>query len=120
MSNQIDIQTLNWQDHIRQRPGMYIGDTETPTVILREVIDNGIDEALGGYATKLGFKYLNDYFIIYDNGRGMPINLKVDPTNPTAMITSAEIASSRMNSGSKYSKTEVAVGLNGVEVSCTL
>lgn len=113
-ANKIDIQTLSWNQHIRHRPGMYVSNVDNPTVILREVIDNGIDEVLGGYASKLGFKQVGDFLMVYDNGRGMPINLKNDPTNPKVKITSAEIATSRMNSGSKYEKNEVATGMNGV------
>lgn len=113
-ASKIDIQTLSWNQHIRHRPGMYVSNVDNPTVILREVIDNGIDEVLGGYASKLGFKQVGDFLMVYDNGRGMPINLKNDPTNPKVKITSAEIATSRMNSGSKYEKSEVAVGMNGV------
>lgn len=111
---EIEISTLSWQEHSRERVGMYLGDTSTITVPIREVLDNGVDEILGGYADKLGFKRDGDYFMVYDNGRGMPISLKADPTNPKEMITSAEIATGRINSGSKYRKTEKGVGLNGV------
>ena len=99
-ASKIDIQTLSWNQHIRHRPGMYVSNVDNPTVILREVIDNGIDEVLGGYASKLGLKQVGDFLMVYDN--------------PKVKITSAEIATSRMNSGSKYEKNDVAVGMNGV------
>jgi thioredoxin reductase len=80
-----------------------------------DVVIIGAGAAGFGCANKLEVDRVNNYFIISDNGRGMPIHLKSDPNNPSSMITSAEIASSRVNSGSKFYKKSSATGMNGID-----
>ena len=53
MSKDIKIKSLKWYEHIRQRPGMYVGNLENCDILVREVIDNSIDEALAGYCNNI-------------------------------------------------------------------
>ncbi|MFV0522024.1 MAG: DNA topoisomerase IV subunit B [Mangrovibacterium sp.] len=108
------IRTLDWQEHIRLRPGMYIGklgDGKSADdgiyVLLKEVIDNSIDEfSMGkgiGIGTKIEVTVGDDLVVVRDYGRGIPLGKVKDVV-------------SKMNTGAKYdSKTfQKSVGLNGV------
>ncbi len=106
------IRTLPWNEHIRLRPGMYIGrlgDGTAPEdgiyVLLKEVIDNSIDEFMMGCGKQIRVDIVDGRVTVRDFGRGIPLNKLVD-------------ASSRMNTGAKYdSKTfHKSVGLNGVGI----
>ena len=106
------IKTLPWNEHIRLRPGMYIGrlgDGTAPEdgiyVLLKEVIDNSIDEFMMGCGKTIRVDIKEGYVSVRDYGRGIPLNKLVD-------------ASSKMNTGAKYdSKTfHKSVGLNGVGI----
>src|SRR5260221_14449907 len=69
------IQVLEGLEPVRKRPGMYIGSTGAEGLhhLVWELIDNGIDEALAGFATQVSVKILNDGGItVIDNGRGIP------------------------------------------------
>ena len=105
-----NIKTLEWQDHIRLRPGMYIGklgDGSSPDdgiyVLLKEVLDNSIDEFTMGNGKQIDVSIANGRVEVRDYGRGVPLESIVDVT-------------SKMNTGAKYdSKSFVkSVGLNGV------
>ncbi|MDE7407277.1 MAG: type IIA DNA topoisomerase subunit B, partial [Muribaculaceae bacterium] len=88
-----DIVTLDWKEHIRRRPGMYIGklgDGTNPDdgiyVLLKEVLDNAIDEYMMGYGKQLTID-ITDYTVtVRDYGRGIPLEKLVD-------------VSSKMNTG---------------------
>lgn len=108
------IRTLDWQEHIRLRPGMYIGklgDGKSPDdgiyVLLKEVIDNSIDEfSMGkdqGIGTKIEVSVADELVSVRDYGRGIPLGKVKDVV-------------SKMNTGAKYdSKSfQKSVGLNGV------
>jgi len=106
------IKTLKWNEHIRLRPGMYIGrlgDGTSPEdgiyVLLKEVIDNSIDEFMMGCGKIIRVDIKEGYVSVRDYGRGIPLNKLVD-------------ASSKMNTGAKYdTKTfHKSVGLNGVGI----
>ncbi len=106
------IKTLNWNEHIRLRPGMYIGRLGDGTqaedgvyVLLKEVIDNSIDEFAMGCGKIIKVDINEGYVAVRDYGRGIPLLKLVD-------------ASSKMNTGAKYdSKTfHKSVGLNGVGI----
>ena len=106
-----DIKTLDWREHIRVRPGMYIGklgDGSAPDdgiyVLLKEVIDNCIDEFTMGAGKKIEVELHERMLRIRDYGRGIPLGKLVDCV-------------SIINTGAKYdSETfQKAVGLNGVE-----
>lgn len=106
------IRTLEWNEHIRLRPGMYIGklgDGSQPDdgiyVLLKEVIDNSIDEYAMGHGKSIEIKIDESYASVRDFGRGIPLGKLVD-------------VSSRMNTGAKYDSKvfKKSVGLNGVGI----
>lgn len=106
------IRTLDWQEHIRKRPGMYIGklgDGSYPDdgiyVLLKEVMDNAIDEYMMGFGKKVEITVENGWVSIRDYGRGIPLGKVVD-------------VASKMNTGAKYDDKvfKKSVGLNGVGI----
>lgn len=106
------IQTLEWQAHIRKRPGMYIGKLGDGSsqddgiyVLLKEVLDNSIDEYMMGNGNKIEVTAENGEVRIRDYGRGIPLGKVLD-------------VSSKMNTGAKYDSEafKKSVGLNGVGI----
>lgn len=90
------IRTLDWKEHIRRRPGMYIGKLGDGThaddgiyVLLKEVIDNAIDEFMMGYGKQVIIDIEDGRVSVRDYGRGIPLDKVVD-------------VSSKMNTGAKY------------------
>lgn len=105
-----NIVTLEWQEHIRRRPGMYIGklgDGSSPDdgiyVLLKEILDNSIDEFMMGFGKTIDVTIENGEVTIRDFGRGIPLGKVKD-------------VSSKMNTGAKYDSKafKKSVGLNGV------
>jgi topoisomerase-4 subunit B len=108
--NEDSIKTLEWREHIRLRPGMYIGklgDGSSPDdgiyVLLKEVIDNCIDEHTMGYGKQIEITIEKGGVTVRDYGRGIPLGKLVDVV-------------SKINTGAKYDSNvfQKAVGLNGV------
>lgn len=108
--NDDSVRTLDWKEHIRLRPGMYIGklgDGNSPDdgiyVLLKEVIDNCIDEHTMGYGKQVDITIENKTVTIRDFGRGIPLGKVVDVV-------------SKINTGAKYDSKafQKSVGLNGV------
>ena len=106
------IKSLDWNEHIRTRPGMYIGklgDGSSPDdgiyVLLKEVIDNSIDEYAMGHGKRIKISVSNGKVIIRDFGRGIPLGKLLD------CIT-------KINTGAKYDSKvfKKSVGLNGVGI----
>src|SRR5690554_4900774 len=106
------IQTLDWKEHIRRRPGMYIGKLGDGTygddgiyVLLKEVMDNSIDEYMMGFGKKIEVRIDENRVSVRDYGRGIPLGKVVDVV-------------SKMNTGAKYDSKafKKSVGLNGVGV----
>ncbi len=106
------IQTLDWKEHIRRRPGMYIGKLGDGTysddgiyVLLKEVMDNSIDEYMMGFGKKIEIVVQDGKVSVRDYGRGIPLGKVVDVV-------------SKMNTGAKYDSKvfKKSVGLNGVGV----
>ncbi len=107
------IQTLEWKEHIRRRPGMYIGklgDGSSPDdgiyVLLKEVIDNSIDEYMMGFGNKIEVELKENGTVrVRDYGRGIPLGKVLD-------------VASKMNTGAKYDSKvfKKSVGLNGVGI----
>src|SRR5690554_3757485 len=106
------IQTLDWKEHIRRRPGMYIGKLGDGTyaddgiyVLLKEVMDNSIDEYMMGFGKKIEILVQDGKVSVRDYGRGIPLGKVIDVV-------------SKMNTGAKYDSKvfKKSVGLNGVGV----
>ena len=107
-----EVKTLEWNEHIRRRPGMYIGklgDGASPDdgiyVLLKEVMDNSVDEYAMGFGKSISITIENRVVTVRDYGRGIPLGSLVD-------------VASRMNTGAKYDSKafKKSVGLNGVGI----
>jgi|TARA_B100000959_G_scaffold16715_1_gene16280 topoisomerase-4 subunit B len=105
-----NIRSLDWKEHIRMRPGMYIGklgDGSSPDdgiyILLKEVLDNSIDEFVMGAGKTIEVSVQSSKVIVRDYGRGIPLGKLIDVV-------------SKMNTGGKYDTRafKKAVGLNGV------
>ncbi len=104
------IRSLDWKEHIRLRPGMYIGKLGNGTtyddgiyILIKEVLDNSIDEYVMGYGKKVDVTVKDGYVTVRDYGRGVPLGKLVDVV-------------SKINTGAKYDSKafKKSVGLNGV------
>lgn len=107
-----NIVTLEWKEHIRRRPGMYIGKLGDGSsaddgiyVLLKEVLDNSIDEFMTGFGKTIDVVIENDTVMVQDHGRGVPLGKVKD-------------VCSKMNTGAKYDSKSFkrSVGLNGVGI----
>ncbi|BBM84872.1 DNA topoisomerase IV subunit B [Candidatus Uabimicrobium amorphum] len=105
-----NIRSLDWREHIRMRPGMYIGKLGSGSspddgiyVLVKEVIDNCIDEYMMGHGTKIEVTISDEKVIVRDYGRGIPLGKVVDCV-------------AKINTGGKYDSKafQKSVGLNGV------
>jgi topoisomerase-4 subunit B len=108
--NESSIKSLDWREHIRLRPGMYIGKLGDGSakddgiyVLVKEVIDNCIDEHMMGYGKAIDVKITDQKVVVRDYGRGIPLGKVVDVV-------------SKINTGAKYDSGafQKSVGLNGV------
>ena len=108
------IEVLEGLEPVRRRPGMYT-DTQNPNHLGMEVIDNSVDEALAGFATKIEVNLYKDGSLeVIDNGRGMPVDM-----HPTEKIPAIELIFSKLHAGGKFSNDNYAFsgGLHGVGLS---
>jgi DNA gyrase subunit B len=110
------IQVLEGLDPVRKRPGMYIGGTGIEGLhhLIWEIVNNSIDEALAGYATKISVTYLADGAIrVIDDGRGIPVD-KVKSTGKSALETVLTVLHAGGKFGGPDSGYKTAGGLHGV------
>ncbi len=107
-----EVITLEWNEHIRRRPGMYIGKLGDGSfaddgiyVLLKEVLDNSVDEFMMGFGKTISVKIKDNIVTVRDYGRGVP-------------LTKVKDVSSKMNTGAKYDSKafKKSVGLNGVGI----
>ncbi|KGQ36613.1 DNA topoisomerase IV subunit B [Gallibacterium genomosp. 1] len=112
--NANDITVLKDLEPVQLRPGMYT-DTTRPNHLGQEVIDNSVDEALAGYATKIEvILYPDQSLEVIDNGRGMPVDI-----HPVEKISGIELILTKLHAGGKFSNKnyQFAGGLHGVGIS---
>lgn len=112
--NANDITVLKDLEPVQLRPGMYT-DTTRPNHLGQEVIDNSVDEALAGYATKIEVILYQDQSLeVIDNGRGMPVDI-----HPVEKISGIELILTKLHAGGKFSNKnyQFAGGLHGVGIS---
>ncbi|MGB0428549.1 MAG: ATP-binding protein, partial [Flavobacteriales bacterium] len=105
-----NIKSLDWKEHIRMRPGMYIGKLGDGSsqddgiyILLKEIVDNSIDEFVMGAGKRIKISIRNQQVIVRDYGRGIPLGKVIDCV-------------SKINTGGKYDSRafKKSVGLNGV------
>jgi len=117
MSNEYNadaIEVLNGLEPVQRRPGMYT-DTTRPNHLSQEVIDNSVDEALGGHATSIRVVLHSDQSIeVTDDGRGMPVDI-----HPEEGISGVELIMTKLHAGGKFSNKsyQFSGGLHGVGIS---
>ncbi|WP_426461166.1 DNA topoisomerase subunit B [Mycoplasma hafezii] len=112
-----NIKYLEGLEHVRLRPGMYIGTTAKAGLhhLIWEIVDNSVDECMAGFANKINITITKDESIIVeDNGRGIPVG-----SHPKFKISALEVVLTKLNAGGKFESNayKVSGGLHGVGAS---
>ncbi|MCF6272486.1 MAG: ATP-binding protein, partial [Rhodobacteraceae bacterium] len=113
--NASSIEVLEGLEPVRKRPGMYIGGTDSRAMhhLVAEVLDNSMDEAVAGHASRIEVELLEDYSVmVRDNGRGIP----VDPHPKFPDKSALEVILTTLHAGGKFTEGayQTSGGLNGV------